>query len=274
MPWPFPTIGQGVDPLFPPRLAASVWFACLLSRRPLIGETGLVADIAAELAGVELFAGVSREALGRLGERAFVQRVGRGQVIFIEGEPSDTLLLVRSGLLRVFRDSPQGDELTLSFIEPGATIGELSVVDEQPRSASVDAAEPSVLVAVPSVVVREVLRSSPDSVWHVARQLATKVRQLTDTTADLVLLDLPRRLGKLILEQAVDAGGGRLTTTFLTSQSGVAAMLGVTRQSLNRALAALYRSGDVLAIYDRWFGPLGKPTEGILIMYMLNGLPE
>jgi ABC-type amino acid transport substrate-binding protein len=46
------------------------------------------------------------------------------------------------------------------------------------------------------------------------------------------------------------------------------------RLAVNRALAALYRSGDVLAIYDRWFGPLGKPTEGIVIMYMLNGLPE
>jgi CRP-like cAMP-binding protein len=48
-------------------------------------------------------------------------------------------------------------------------------------------------------------------------------------------------LAKLILEQAVDGGGGRLTTTFVTSQSGVAAMLGVTRQSLNRALSALVR---------------------------------
>jgi CRP-like cAMP-binding protein len=220
---------------------------CLLSPPLPIRETGLVTDIAAELSGVELFAGLASDALGRLAERAYVQRVGRGQVIFIEGEPSDTFLLVRSGRLRVFRDSPQGDELTLSFIEPGATIGELSVVDEQPRSASVDATEPSVLVAVPSGVVREVLRSSPDTVWHVARQLAARVRHLTDTTADLVLLDLPRRLGKLILEQAVDAGGGRLTTTFVTSQSGVAAMLGVTRQSLNRALAALVRRGWVRA---------------------------
>ena len=218
---------------------------CLLSRPPHIGETGLVADIAAELAGIELFAGLDLEALSRLGERAHVQRVGRGQVLFVEGEPSDTFLLVRSGRLRVFRDSPQGDELTLSFIEPGATIGELSVVDEQPRSASVDAAEPSVLVAVPSGAVREVLRSSPDSAWHVAQHLAGTVRHLTDTTADLVLLDLPRRLGKLILEQAVDVGGGRLTTTFVTSQSGVATMLGVTRQSLNRALAALVRRGWV-----------------------------
>ncbi|MDV3223170.1 Crp/Fnr family transcriptional regulator, partial [Intrasporangium sp.] len=198
-----------------------------------------------ELAGVELFAGLDPADLGRLAERTSVQRVVRGQVLFLEGEPSDTFFLVRSGRLRVFRDSVQGDELTLSFVEPGATIGELSVVDEQPRSASVDAIESSVLLSVPSGVVRDVLLANPVSAWHVAQQLAARVRHLTDTTADLVLLDLPRRLGKLILEQAVDGEGGRPTTTFVTSQSGVAAMLGVTRQSLNRALAALVRRGWV-----------------------------
>jgi CRP-like cAMP-binding protein len=97
-------------------------------------------------------------------------------------------------------------------------------------------------------VVREVLLSNAASVWSVAQQLAFRVRQLTDTTADLVLLDLPRRLGKLILEQAVPGESGRLTTTFVTSQSGVAAMLGVTRQSLNRALAALVRRGWITTL--------------------------
>lgn len=206
-----------------------------------------MSDIAEALSTVTLFAGLAPADLERLAERAFVQRLGRGQVLFIEGEPSDTFHLLRSGRLRVFRDSSHGDELTLSFQEPGSTIGELSVVDERPRSASVAAAEPSVLIAVPSAVVRQVLLSDPQAAWSVAQQLAARVRSLTDTTADLVLLDLPRRLGKLILDQAVEHDG-RLAATFVTSQSGVAAMLGVTRQSLNRALAALARRGWVASV--------------------------
>lgn len=213
-----------------------------------IGDTDVVVDLAADLAGVELFAGLAASELAVLGERSALRRLGRGQVLFLEGEPSDTFYLVRTGRLRVFRDSPQGDELTLSFVESGSTIGELSVVDEQPRSASVDAAESSELLALPSGVVREVLLSNPGAVWDVAQALAARVRHLTDTTADLVLLDLPRRLGKLILEQAVEREGGVLMTTFVTSQSGVAAMLGVTRQSLNRALAALVRRGWVATL--------------------------
>jgi len=46
------------------------------------------------------------------------------------------------------------------------------------------------------------------------------------------------------------------------------------RLAVNRALAGLYRSGDILAIYDRWFGSFGKPGDAIVAMYMLNGLPE
>lgn len=216
----------------------------IVDAAPPVEHTEGVTDVAADLSGVELFAGLSQPDVTRLAERSVRHRLGRGQVLFLEDEPSDHLFLVRSGRLRVFRGSSRGDEITLSFVEPGETIGELSVVDEQPRSASVDALVPSELVAVPSELVREVLRSSPAGVWSVATLLADRVRRLTDTTADFVLLDLPRRLGKLLLDEA-DEQGGVLTTTFATSQSGVAAMLGVTRQSLNRSLAALARRGWV-----------------------------
>lgn len=207
-----------------------------------VGHTGRVTDARVDLSQVGLFAGLEPTGLARLRDSSYPHRLGRGQVLFVEGEPSEQLYLVRSGRLRVFRDSARGDQVTLTFVAPGATIGELSVVDEQPRSASVDAAAPSELVAVPSGVVREVLAASPAATWAVARLLADQVRRLTDTAADLVLLDLPRRLGKLLLEQAVP-DRGVLTVTFLTSQTGVAAMLGVTRQSLNRSLAALARRG-------------------------------
>jgi ABC-type amino acid transport substrate-binding protein len=46
------------------------------------------------------------------------------------------------------------------------------------------------------------------------------------------------------------------------------------RLAVNRALAGLYRSGDIVAIYERWFGAFGKPSQAILAMYLLNGLPE
>jgi CRP-like cAMP-binding protein len=77
----------------------------------------------------------------------------------------------------------------------------------------------------------------------VAAELAAMVRRLTGGTADLVFLDLPRRLAKLLLAEARREPTGLLRVELGMSQSGLAARLGVTRQSLNRALGGLVRRG-------------------------------
>lgn len=200
-------------------------------------------ELADELAGIAMFAGLDRPLLERLGAASRPRRLVRGQLLCGEGEPSDQLYLVRKGRLRVFRGSAHGDELVLSIVGPGESIGELSVVDERPRSASVDALESAQVLAVPSVLARELLRENPAAAWRVALALAGRVRRLTDTSADLVLLDLPRRIAKLLLASA----DGANTVTFPMSQAGVAASLGVTRQSFNRSLAALSRRGWIAA---------------------------
>ena len=73
----------------------------------------------------------------------------------------------------------------------------------------------------------------------VALELAARVRGLTGTAADLVFLDLPRRLVKLLLAEASSRGDGVVESELITNQTGVAARLGVTRQSLNRSLSGL-----------------------------------
>jgi CRP-like cAMP-binding protein len=89
--------------------------------------------------------------------------------------------------------------------------------------------------------VRELLGRCPDITLAWAQALAVTVRRLTGAAADLVFLDLPRRLAKLLLDRADD----RARVDFGMSQTEVAAMLGVTRQSLNRALGGLTRRGWV-----------------------------
>jgi CRP-like cAMP-binding protein len=169
--------------------------------------------------------------------------LARGQILFSEGEPSDNLFLVRSGRLRVFLASPRGEELTLAVVGPGQTFGELSVLDRQPRSASVDALETSELVAIAGDDVRALLETNPQALRAVALGLAASMRRLNGTAADLVFLDLPRRLAKLLLAESKLGADGTIQSQLGMSQSGVAARLGVTRQSLNRALSGLAQRG-------------------------------
>jgi CRP-like cAMP-binding protein len=198
--------------------------------------------VIAELRRTVLFADADPGRLAPLAGRAFLRRFAAGQVVVTEGEPSDHLYLVRAGRLRVLVRSPHGDELTLSVLGPGDTLGELSVLDQQPRSASVEALTDAHLLALPAAEVREVLRSDPVLLLATATELAALVRRLTGGTADLVFLDLPRRLAKLLL---AEARPGALRVDPGMSQSGLAARLGVTRQSLNRALTGLVRRGWV-----------------------------
>jgi CRP-like cAMP-binding protein len=198
-----------------------------------------VPNFAEELGRISLFAGLDQSELAAIAHNAFVRRLARGQILFSEGEPSDHLFFVRSGRLRVLVASSHGEELVLSVLGPGAALGELSVLDREPRSATVEALEPAELIAVPGDDARTLLETSPKALRAVAVALAAGMRRLSGTAADLVFLDLPRRLAKLLLAEAVTRPDGTIESRLAMSQTGVAARLGVTRQSLNRALSAL-----------------------------------
>jgi CRP-like cAMP-binding protein len=202
-----------------------------------------VPDIAAELAHVSLFAGLDPAEITALARHAFVRRLGRGQILFSAGEPSEHLFLVRSGRLRVLVTSPRGEELVLSVTGPGETLGELSMLDRQPRSATVEALESVELIAVAGEDVHALLETNPAALRAVALALAAGMRRLSGTAADLVFLDLPRRLAKLLLSEAMSRADGTIESRLAMNQTGVAARLGVTRQSLNRALSDLAHRG-------------------------------
>ena len=205
------------------------------------------------LAGVPLLAPAEEAELTRLAEASWRRRVSRGQVLFTEGEPSDTLVVVDSGRLKVVREGAQGEQLLLATAGPGEAVGELSVLDGGPRSAGVSALEDSVLVVVPGSAVLALLDRSPAVVRAVAMDLAATVRRLTGSSADLVFLDLPRRVAKLVLDTVGERGTGDLRM----SQGEIAARLGVTRQSYNRALGGLLKrgwlvtDGSVVRVLDR-----------------------
>jgi len=194
----------------------------------------------AVLRRVPLLAGIGDAALAQLAAASHLTTVDKGEILFVEGEPSTRMFVVLSGRVRIFRNSAAGAELVLSHAGPGESIGELSVIDELPRSASAQALERCRVISVPADRMREVLSQSPDAMLAVARHLAVTVRRLTGTTSDFIFLDLPHRLAKYLLALPMADGA---TVVLPASQSGIAAQLGVTRQSLNQALGALAQAG-------------------------------
>jgi CRP-like cAMP-binding protein len=202
-----------------------------------------MADVATELASVELFAELDTAALRHLAERSHRRQLAKGQILFSEGEPTSHLFVVRSGRLRIFVSSPDGDDLVLTVVGAGESVGDATVLSDEPRSASVDALEPTELVAVPADDIRAALLANPEALLALTARLAATVRRVTGTAADLVFLDVARRLAKLLVAEAVDQRDGSAVCELNMSQSGVAARIGATRQSLNRALGEFTKRG-------------------------------
>ena len=209
------------------------------------GAAGAPSDAVDDLRRSTMFAAADDGVLRGLAGRSFRRRLREGQILFTEGEPSDHLFVVRAGRIRVLARSPQGAELVLSVLGPGEVIGELSVIDQGPRSATAEALDDVELLAVPAPDVRAVLEQHPGLLLSAAAELAGTVRRLTGSAGDLVFLDLPRRLAKLLLSEATPGPDGVPRVDVGMSQTGLAARLGVTRQTLNRALTGLVRHGWV-----------------------------
>lgn len=194
-------------------------------------------DAVAVLSSLALFADVDPTQLAAVAADATTRQLARGEVLFDEGQSSDQFYVVVSGHIRVLVSSERGDALVLNVLGPGETLGEISLLDGRARSAGAEAVGDVTLLRVPSAVLQDLLRTSQPFCLALAEELAQRVRQLTGSAADLVFLDLPRRLAKLLVSQASDGPD--------QPQSALAEQLGVTRPSLSRSLTAFQRRGWV-----------------------------
>jgi CRP-like cAMP-binding protein len=205
-------------------------------------------DDAALLQNTSLFGALPAEALQRLAEKAVRRSFGRGEIIFREEDSGDALCVVITGLVKVYRTSPDGDEMLLVTLGPSAVFGELPMVDGGLRSASAAALDATTVLIVSRTSLLEALRGSSELVDRLLRSLGSMVRRLTDQTADLVFLDLHGRVAKLLLRLADERGiaepGGRALDLHLT-QSDIANMVGGSRQSVNQVLNSFERLGYV-----------------------------
>lgn len=194
-------------------------------------------DVRSQLGDVAVFARASETELGVLAEACVLRSLAKNDVLFVEGDASDAMYVVVSGRLKVVVHSERGDTLVLTVVCPGESLGELSIVDGLPRSAGAVALELTEVLHVPVTAVRRLMETSPAVCMAMSEDLAGRLRHATGVTADMVFLDLPRRLAKLLV-----AGGAEELP-----QHELAAQLGVTRQSLNRNLSGFQRRGWVTA---------------------------
>ena len=204
-------------------------------------------DAAVELLRrTRLFTGLDEPTLRVLAERSVERSFRRHSRLFFQGDPGDGLFVVASGLVKVVVTSEEGEEMVLVTLGPGEALGELAVVDGGPRSASAEALEPTSALLITRPVLLELAARDPTLTEALLRALGGLLRRLTEQASDLVFLDLPGRMAKLLAVLAAERGSetpdGIELDANLT-QTDLAGMVGASRQSVNQILQGFARRG-------------------------------
>lgn len=211
------------------------------------------------LAHSPLLANLPPDALTRLGGVARRRSYRRGEVIFHQGDPGDSLHFLIEGRVKVVLDAESGEEAVIAILGPGDCFGELSLIDGEPRSATVETLESVQTMSLSRNDFMAFVRANPQIAERMMIALAGMVRRADESMADLVFLDLEGRLVKKLLELA-DAHGrdidGAIEIELPITQEDLAAMIGATRASVNKLLGfyedrgAVQRRGRRIAILE------------------------
>jgi CRP-like cAMP-binding protein len=193
-----------------------------------------------------LFAGLAEPTLRTLADRALERSFPRHSRLFHQGDPGTGLYVVVSGLVKVVVTSEDGEEMVLVTLGPGEALGELSIVDGGPRSASAEALEPTVALLITREVLIDLATRDRGLTEALLQALGGLLRRLTEQASDLVFLDLPGRVAKLLAGLAAERGsatadGIELDATL--TQTDLAGMVGASRQSVNQILQGFARRG-------------------------------
>jgi CRP-like cAMP-binding protein len=167
-------------------------------------------------------------------------RLAADEVLFLAGDPGDGCYRIEDGLLKVTMVSRSGAERILAFLGPGAIVGELSMIDGRPRSASVVAVRDAALSFLSRVAFESFTRKHPDVYKTLVTLLATRLRETDAVIAAASFLPLKGRVASTLLELAEnfgqDVGSGRIVIRQKIGQSDIAAMAGIARENVSRIL--------------------------------------
>lgn len=218
-------------------------------------------DIAATLGETVVFGGLDPAALSELAAVCVPRTFRRDQFLWYQGDPGDHLAVLVDGLVKITVTSERGDEMVLATLGAGEVLGELSVIDQGPRSAAAIAVQPTTALVVSRAALLAAMQRSPALLDALLGVLGAMVRRLTEQASDLVFLDLGGRIAKLLVQRAERQSDrrDRLAVDLHLTQTELAQMVGASRPAVNRVLQGLAGRG-LIAIDGRTIVIIDAPA--------------
>jgi len=193
---------------------------------------------------VSLFEGMPEEDLNQISNLATVRSFPRNTVIISEGDNSDSMYMVLAGKVKVYLSDDEGKEIIINILKEGDYFGELALLDDAPRSASVMTLEDCKFAILSKHAFDECLKSNPAIALQVIRGLSARLRYLTENVKSLALMDVYGRVARTLLEMSEDHNGVQVISQKLT-QRDIANMVGASREMVSRILKDLSVGGYI-----------------------------
>jgi CRP/FNR family transcriptional regulator, cyclic AMP receptor protein len=197
---------------------------------------------------VPVFSSLREEDLVRVAEVAVLRQFGADEVVFREGDESNTCYVVRSGRARAVRGHADGRTLTLAHFGPGDIFGELAMFDDERRSATIETLEATEVIAILGNDMRRLLREHPEISVKLLAALGRRLRETNERLARQSFQTVQSRVASVLaelVEAARGQGAGENDVLITQTQAELAQLAGSSRESASRFLAGLERAGII-----------------------------
>jgi CRP-like cAMP-binding protein len=179
--------------------------------------------------------------------------VRRGTPIYLEGDPSDQIFLLKSGAVKISCETADGEQTLLAFLHPGDLFGELAIVDEAPRDHVATAHEDTVLCAMDRAMVLQVVQDTPALGYQITKLMGLRLRRFRMRVEELLCKSAPDRVAHALLDLAAECAvrdQRGLLIRLRLNQADLGHLVGLARETVNIVLQD-FRSRGLIEIEGR-----------------------
>jgi len=191
----------------------------------------------------ELFKHLDDDELRMIVAMTTQKTVQKNALIINEGDSSSSMYLIKEGKVNVTVTNEEGKEFILSTLQQGDNFGELSLLDDNPRSANVIALEKCIFLVLKKADFYKLLQSNPGIAIRVIKYLCQRVRFISSIAQSLALMDVYGRLVKMLREFSSQGENGQFIVSMPLTHKDIASRLGCAREMVSKIINALKKGG-------------------------------
>lgn len=202
-------------------------------------------ELGQQLGKMQLLEGLETSIVEAIASGCSLKRVDRSEYLLHKGSQGGHLFFLLSGRLQVVDVMEDGKEIGLNLLDPGAYFGELAVIDDLPRSASVRATEVSTVAMLPRRQAQQLIYGNPLIAERIMKRMAASLRLASEYRALLAIPGAVQRVFALLLQLAKGGSSGSAVIENLPKQKEIAIMVNTSRETVSRAIQELIQAGVV-----------------------------